>query len=411
VTAGPTSTATPTRVKPTRRLPRAVAFAVTAVTFVLILAAAGTPAPLYIVYQERFGIPDAGLTAAFAIYIVPVAAALLFCGRLSDHVGRRPIAVLAPLLGMAACLVLINVHGLGGLLLGRGLQGVATGLSTSAVGAFLLDLHPPGRLTLAAGTTSIAPMAGVAAGAVLSGALVQYGPYPTTLVYVLFAVLLGLCAVGVALTPETSPRLPGALRSLRPALRVPASVRPVFLTVTACFVASWALGGFYQALAPSLAARMLGHPDHFVGGLAVASLIGTSGLGGPLVARLRPRTAMLTGTAVLLLGTLAVLAALAVHNTLGFFAASMGTGLGLGAAFLGGMRTLVAPIAPLDRASVLSAAYLGAYLGAAIPSFVAGLLTPRWGLPAVTNGYGALVIGLSLFAILIAARRRRPARP
>lgn len=407
MTAGPT-TATPTRSRPSRRLPRSVAFAVTAVTFVLILAAAGTPAPLYIVYQERFSIPDAGLTAAFAIYIVPVAAALLFCGRLSDHVGRRPIAVLAPLLGMAACLLLINIDGLGGLLLGRGLQGVATGMSTSAVGAFLLDLHPPGRLTLAAGTTSIAPMAGVAGGAVVSGALVQYVPHPTTLVYVVFAVLLGLCAIGVALAPETSPRLPGALRSLRPALRVPASVRPVFLTVTACFVACWALGGFYQALAPSVAARVLGHTDHFVGGLAVASLIGTSGLGGPLVARLRPRTAMLSGLAVVVVGTLAVLATLAVRNTPGFFASSMATGLGLGAAFLGGMRTLVAPIAPLDRAGVLSAAYLIAYLGAAIPSFFAGVLAPRWGLPTVTNGFGALVIGLSVLAVLIAVRRQRP---
>jgi len=110
------------------RLPNSIAFTVAAVAFTSVLAAAGTPAPLYVVYQERFHIPDAGLTAAFAIYILPVVAVLLCGGRLSDHVGRRPVAVLAPLLGLAACLVFMHVQGLGALLLGRGLQGLATGL-------------------------------------------------------------------------------------------------------------------------------------------------------------------------------------------------------------------------------------------------------------------------------------------
>ncbi|WP_051580386.1 MFS transporter [Pseudonocardia acaciae] len=391
-------------------MPRIPAFAVTAAAFTSVLAAAGVPAPLYVVYQQQFGIPDAGLTAAFAIYIVPIATALLLCGRLSDHVGRRPIAVLSPLLGVAACLVLMNVHGLGTLLLGRGLQGVATGLGTSALGTFLLDLHPPGRLTLAAAVTSVGPMSGVATGAVLSGALVQYGPHPTTLVYVLFAAVLAACAIGVAFAPETSPRLPGALRSLRPALRLPASVRPIFLATTGCFVACWSLGGFYQALSPSLTAHELGHSDHLVGGLAVASLIGTSGLGGPLTARLRPRTAMLGGVTVLTLGTLAILGVLAVRSTPGFFAASVVTGLGLGAAFLGGMRTLVGQTAPVDRAGVLSAAYLAAYLGSATPSFLAGVLVPFWGLRTVAGALGALVVGLSLLAIAITLLRVRPAQ-
>ena len=394
-----------------RRLPTSIAFTVAAVTFTSVLAAAGTPAPLYVVYQQRFHIPDAGLTAAFAIYILPVVAVLLCGGRLSDHIGRRPVAVLAPLLGLAACLVLMNVQGLGALLLGRGLQGLATGLGTSALAAFLLDLHPPGRLLLAASVTSAGPSAGVAAGAVLSGALVQYAPHPNTLVYVIFAALLGLCAVGLALAPETSPRRPGALRSLRPVLRVPASVRPVFLAAISCFLAAWALGGFYQALAPSLAAQVLHHPDHLVGGLAVASLIGTSALGGPLTGMLRPRIAMVGGAAVMAVGTAAVLGALQLASTAGFFAASVLTGLGFGATFLGALRTLMVDTVPADRAGLLSASYLIAYLGAAIPSFLAGVASPYWGLGTVTNIYGALVITLGLLAIGATLLRSRSSNP
>ena len=51
---------------------------------VLIGAAAGAPAPLYGLYQQRFGITDADLTASLAIYIVLAAIALLLFGRLPD---------------------------------------------------------------------------------------------------------------------------------------------------------------------------------------------------------------------------------------------------------------------------------------------------------------------------------------
>lgn len=65
------------------RLPRPAAPASVSAALVLIGAAAGAPAPLYGLYQQRFGITDADLTASLAIYIVPAAITLLMFGRLS----------------------------------------------------------------------------------------------------------------------------------------------------------------------------------------------------------------------------------------------------------------------------------------------------------------------------------------
>lgn len=156
---------------------------------------------------------------------------------------------------------------------------------------------------------------------------------------------------------------------------------------------------------------MLHRPDHLVGGLAVASLIGTSALGGPLTGMLRPRTAMVGGAAVMAVGTVGVLGALRLASTSGFFVASVLTGLGFGATFLGALRTLMVDTVPADRAGLLSASYLIAYLGAAIPSFLAGVATPYWGLATVTNVYGALVIALGLLAIGATLFRSRSSNP
>ena len=386
------------------RLGRAPAFAAASVAMVAITAAAGAPSPLLIVYQERYGIPDAGLTGALVAYILPAAVALLCCGRLSDHLGRRPVALGALGSGVAGCLALIAVRGLPILLVGRALQGVATGLGLSALGAYVVDLRPRRRAWLAAAVTSGAPAGGLALGAVVSGALVQYGPAPRTLVYLGFAVVLTLSALGVLAAPETSRRSPGAIRSLKPAMTIPAGAAAIFAAACCCFVAAWALGSFYQALGPSLAARVLDHDGHLFGGLVVASVMGTSALGGPLTNRLGPRTSMLGGSATLAVATVAVLAALRAESTIAFLVSSVIAGLGFGAAFNGGMRRLLDMTPPADRAGALSAAYFVSYFGAAIPSFAAGLLTGPWGLTTVTDAYGALVLVLILIAIGVSGR-------
>ncbi len=193
--------------EPIRSLPvlsRGHAFIAASAALVAILAAAGAPSPLLIVYQQRYGIQDAGLTGALVIYILPAAAALLCCGRLSDHLGRRPVALLALGSTAAGCLVLISVHGLPTLLAGRALQGLGAGLGTSALGAFVNDLQPARRPWLAAAVTSGGPPAGLALGALVSGALVEYGPAPRTLVYLVLVSVLALAAVGVLAAPETS---------------------------------------------------------------------------------------------------------------------------------------------------------------------------------------------------------------
>jgi predicted MFS family arabinose efflux permease len=381
-------------------------------SLLLLGAAAGVPAPLYVAYERLYGIPPSGLTGAFAIYIVPLAVMLLTCGRLSDHGGRRPVAAAALLLDAVACGIFTQVQSTGVLLLARSVQGLATGLGLAAIAAFVVDLGPARRPGLAGAVVGAAAPGGLAVGALVSGVLVAYGPAPLVLVYVLFAGLLVLAAVAVLLAPETAGSTPGVLRSLRPSVQVPAGARPLFAAACLCFVASWALGGYYQALGPSVAGDVLGLTSPLVGGLVLASLTGTSGIVGVAVAGVEHTRAMLGGLAALLLGVVGVVASLAAGLTVGFLVASAVAGAGFGASFSGAMRWVLAGRSAPERAGLLAAAYLVSYLGSAVPSYLVGFAVPAWGLLGSTAAYGALVAVLVLLSAGAAlVLRRRTADP
>ena len=385
------------------------AFVAMSLALLAIGAAAGVPVPLYVAYQRQFEIAPSGLTGAFAIYIVPLAAMLLVCGRLSDHLGRRPVAAVALLLDAVACVIFTQVDATAVLLVARSVQGLATGLGVAALAAFVVDLQPADRPGLGGAVASAAAPGGLAIGAVSSGVLVAYGPLPLTLVYLVFAGVLVVAALAVVMTGETADRTPGALRSLRPSFAVPAGTRALFASACACFIASWALGGYYQALGPSVAADILGVTNALAGGLVLASLTGASGFAGLLAVRLQAQHAMVGGLAALVVGLVGVVVSLELQVTVGFFIASVVAGVGFGASFSGAMRRILAERSAAERAGILSAAYLVSYLGSAAPSFLAGLVVPSWGLMTVTTVYAALIVVLALISGAAAVALPSPA--
>jgi MFS family permease len=55
------------------------------------LAGSSAPTPLYPVYQRLWHFSPVTVTVIFAVYALALLAMLLVAGRLSDHVGRRPV--------------------------------------------------------------------------------------------------------------------------------------------------------------------------------------------------------------------------------------------------------------------------------------------------------------------------------
>ncbi|MEV4757269.1 MFS transporter [Micromonospora sp. NPDC049559] len=366
----------------------------------ILMSAAGAPTPLYVVYQQRWGFSATVLTSVFAIYALALLVALVTVGALSDHLGRRPVLAAALVAEAASMLVFLDAHGVGWLLAARTVQGLATGAAAGAISAALVDLQPPARPRRGALVNSIAPAVGLAVGALGSGLLLQYASAPTTLVFGGLAVAFVLLALAVALLPETVSRRPGALASLRPRIAVPAHARPHFLSATPPLVATWAIGGLYLSLGPSLTASSLHVGSHLVGGLVVTTLMGF-GAAAALFARDRaPRRVMVVGSVLLAAGTAVSLLALGLGSAPLFFAGTAVAGVGFGAAFLGAFRSLAALPAPGERAELFASIYVVSYLAFSVPAVAAGMIVPRLGLGETATGYGLVVIVLGLLAAL-----------
>ena len=71
-------------------------------------------------------------------------------------------------------------------------------------------------------------------------------------------------------------------------------------------------------------------------------------------------------------------------------------GFGFGLAFLGGLRGLVAAIPPKDRAAVMSAFYVVAYVSLSLPAVAAGVVVSHLKIESTFEIFGAIVAALAL---------------
>jgi predicted MFS family arabinose efflux permease len=388
---------------------RSTSFWSIAVLLVLVLAASGVPSPLYRVYQQQFGFSSGVLTTVFAVYAFALLVSLLVVGALSDHVGRRPVLIGGLLLEAAAMVLFLLAGDVGWLMAARVVQGLATGAMTGALGATLLDFQRQDR-PLGPLVNSASPGFGLSLGAVGAGLLVEFVPAPTDWVFGVLTAVFVLAAAAVLLLPESSPRLAGARASLRPQVHVPAAQRAAFLTVLPCLAATWALGGLYASLGPSLVAGVFGVDDHLVGSLLILALNGTGLIGSLAMRGLVPERGMVIGALIFAAGVGGTVAALVAGSLPLFFAAAVVSGFGFGSAFLGAMATVTRGVAPGARAGLLSSVFVVSYLMFSVPAIAAGVAAGAIGLTRTAEIYSAAVIVLALSAAAALALRRPAAQ-
>jgi predicted MFS family arabinose efflux permease len=387
-----------------RRLQGTRALVLLASVIVALLAGSAAPTPLYAIYQAHWGFSSITTTIIFGIYAVSVLAALLTLGKLSDHVGRKPILLVTLFVQVAVMIVFANAGDVSVLLVGRVIQGIATGAALGAIGAGMLDIDPKrGQLS-----NAVAPGIGTGSGALLSALLITYLPAPTQLVYYVLAAVFLLQALGVSFMRETVRRVPGALASLKPEIKLPRTVRAHFLAAAPVLFATWALAGLYGALGPALVAKLAGSASTVLGGLI---LVAFAGVASALVIALRnavPIKVMTAGIVALLAGVAVTLLALGTGSLPLFFVGTAIAGLGFGGGFQGGIRIVVPLVQPHERSGVLSLLYVISYLGFGGPAVVAGVLTVHGpGLLGAAAIYGVAVIVLALLALAALIRAQR----
>jgi MFS family permease len=283
----------------------------------------------------------------------------------------------------------------------RLLQGVATGAAITTLGATLVDLEPAHARGRAGVVNSVAPTAGLALGALGCGALVEFGPAPTRFVYALLLAGMVLAGVVVVRMRETSPRRPGAIASLRPRVGIPARLRSDAVPVVPVMIASWALGGLYLSLGPSVTAGLFGLRNHLVGGVVVTLLCGTAAVAAFLL-RSRPAPSLLAPASVLLgLGTLVSLAGVSTDLIALSALGTLIAGVGFGAAALATFGTFARIAEPHERGALFAAAFVISYVAFSVPAVIAGVAGTAFGLRITAEVYALVVIAIAIAALVL----------
>jgi predicted MFS family arabinose efflux permease len=384
--------------------PRPALLVYAAAVLATLLGSSSAPTPFYRLYQAQFGLSTPVLTLIFAVYALTLLGALLTVGSLSDHLWRRPVLAGALVVNAAAMAIFMTADSGSALILARAVQGIALGAAIATVGAILLDADRTRGPLL----NSVTPMLGLSFGALGAGLAVTYATEPGHLVYgVLLAMTVAQAAALLAL-PETAPRRPGALASLRPRIHVPPAAMPTLIRITPVNISMWGLGGFFLSLGPSMI-RAASHLDApLVGAAVVSALPFTAALAIYAMRNRTARVVLIAGSAILPVGTAVILGGVALQSWALLLLGAVVSGVGFGCAFSGMLRTLLPLAPPEQRAGLLSAFYVEAYLAFGLPAIAAGLAAPRLGLIATTYIYGGVLSVLALVSLVAISRRPAP---
>jgi predicted MFS family arabinose efflux permease len=383
--------------------PRVSFFLLTAILLTYISASAA-PTPLYGMYRDSWGFSPLMLTVAFGVYAFGLLGSLLTVGSLSDHIGRRPVVLGAMAVEAAALLLFLTAHDITDLIVARVVQGIATGAATTALGAALLDVD---RIKGAV-VNSIAPMVGMAIGALGTSLLVQFAPLPMQLSYALLLVTLVLLGIAACFLPETTRPRPGAWASLRPDVRVAPQANRGMWGVMPLNASLWMTGGFYMSLGPSLARAVTHENTPVVGGLLVCALTVSAGAAILTMRDRDPRLALRLSSATMVSGIGITLIGVALDQAPILFGGTFLAGIGFGSGFLGAMRSLMPLAAPHERAGLLALFYTLSYLAMSVPAMLAGLAAGQVGLVQATYGYGVVIMLLA--GVAIRSKAAAPAR-
>lgn len=379
-----------------------LAFAASTATLVVSFVASSSVIPLYNTYRAEDGLTNADVAFTVVMYFVGTMTALLVLGRLSNHVGRRPVSLLALALVAAGCVVLLDVTSVVQVALGRCLMGLGCGVAASGVMAYIVDTAPTRPVWLASVIASQAPLLGLTIGGIGAGALIEYGPAPRTTVYICVLVLIAACAVALLRSDETVRRTPGALASLRPHVQVPRQPTRVLAVAGAIFLSTWAMGGYFQAFSPTITIDQLSTANAVVMALVYASYMAPSVLGGPAGGRYAPAAAQRIGMSIFLAGIGLLMVGLVSQSVLLVILGGATAGFGQGMAMAATIRILLTGLEQTDRAPVLAATYLVSYGGAMVPSLIAGQLTGSFGIVQITGGYVALALVATVVTVAAA---------
>ena len=381
------------------------AFWTVAFAFLVVMAFATLPSPLYGLYRTRDDLSTLTVTVVYAVFACGAIAALLGEPTVVARIGRRRTMLAAVATMMLAAAVIAVWKALPGLLVGRVITGVSVGLAAGTATTYLVELRlrdDPNSSVVGARTIGTSVNIGaLGAGPLVAGVLAEWTSMPLTLPYVLFIGLGALALVGLAAAPETGTPNPHAKASL--------AVAGIPGTAAAATIAAFSATGLFAGLSGIFLATTFDRPSHALAG-ATLFLVFSSGVVSQLA------TGKIRASRVLALGVTSMLAGLVLLVTtvrlstpslVLFLAGGALIGAGAGLVFKGTTGIVLEAAAPEERVAMTSTLIISALVGLSIPVVGAGIALSQGASAANTVlGFGtAVALGVALAGWALVRRR------
>ncbi len=384
----------------TTRRHHARGFWVITYMFAVTMASGGIPTPLYVLYQQRDGLSSLTLTLIFASYALGVVGSLFLAGHISDRFGRRRIIAPAVLLTVLSTLVFIVWPGLPGLVLARFISGLGIGMLTATATAHMTELlgvaRPRGGHSRAQVVATAANMGGIGLGPLIAGILAQYAPQPLYTPYIVVAFLLVIGLLAVVTVPETVAPIDEAWQYKPQRVVVPRSARGRYISALMMGFVSFAMFGFFTALAPSVMSQQLHITSHLLAGLVPFLVFAAAAVFQILSSAWKPKAQNVVGVVVLAAGVVLIPVAVVASSFALLIVGGMVAGIGGGVTFKAALGTVVSITPAETRGEALAGLFLAAYIGLAVPVILLGLM-----MQLVSTSLAVAVFGTVMIALLV----------
>ncbi|MBZ9720729.1 MFS transporter [Mesorhizobium sp. AD1-1] len=386
----------------------ALAIPTVAAMIAVLFAGSTVLTPLYIVYKQQFGFSQITLTLIYAVYVVGNLAALLMLGSVSDIVGRRPASLAAMLVAIVSALVFLFAVNVVSLDVARILSGLGIGVGAGTGTAWIAELLPGADKSRASVIATSTNFLGLGLGALISGFLAEYEPWPLRLIFIVYLAALVVVTILVWRTRETVAK-PGGLGriSLRPRLSVPEEIRARFVAPAVTGFGAMALVGFYAALAPSILAQQLHETNHAVAGALFFELAIVTAISIVVLMHMKSNKAMLAALALMIPSVSLVMAAQILASMALMVAATACCGVAAALGYRGGLQ-VVNEIAPKDRrAEVVSSFFICCFVGNALPVIGIGIVSTYASPVAASLAFAGMIVVFALVALAFGLKQQR----
>ena len=381
---------------------RGFSFFVAAFCLITCFVTAATAIPMMAYWVHDLKLSSSEVAMSVVSYFAGCVLTLILFARLSNFLGRKPIVIAALAFGAIACYLFSVGQSASDLYIGRFLQGLSCGLATSACMSWVVDTAPPARAWLGTAMTSAGPNIGLSLGTLLTGLIIEYNVLNPTLLFDACVALLIFCIVLAVLGTETMRLGTESIgQVLIPKIAIPARLRRLFILSITAFIGTWGVSSFFQGFSAQFAQIVFGESSVLLAAITYLLLIIPIAIFGLISGRFNPSKTLLLMSTGFLFGAGGVFLTLDMQSPTLFMIFVVLCGAAQGGTCCSGLKLLLMDATLRERAGLISALYLGAYVGSGIPNFSIGQLAKDVSMTTIANGF-CLWIAVMWFIIVLA---------